>query len=271
MRPIINTTKNVIKKAKVFAYHKEQNKTALRILKTIEKEKGALHPNDKSMCTEYAIDVFGHKKYAPWLYAYCAHAKKFKEGWIPDNYYGEVVVPSFNGPYGKISNRNAVINTLLSDYDSLDICYYVNHLFLNSNCDVLNEEQVKTNLFKNNDKVVFKLEDSRQGKGVYFFSNKTFNLKTINNLGNGVFQNYIEQHSFFNEFANSSVATIRLTSVCDNNGNINVRAGYFRFGRENDTKKILKSFLSSFSNKLITFSAPPLAKEVQRMLMFCLL
>ncbi|MBT8393799.1 MAG: hypothetical protein KJN66_03010, partial [Bacteroidia bacterium] len=218
MRAIINNTKNVIEKTKWYSYHLEHKKEAKKILKNIESVKGKLSTKNKKLCKEYAKDVLGHKKYAPWLFVYSAYAQKFEEGWIPDNYYGEFVVPKINGEYGKLCNRNAIIGELLELSNPMDICYYINNLFLDTNFEVLSEEKIKKILFANRQKVVYKLEDSRQGKGIFFFDEKNFNLNKIKKLGNGVFQNFIEQHPFFMKFSKSAVANIRFTTICDDKG-----------------------------------------------------
>jgi hypothetical protein len=233
-----NVAKKTFEKGKLYVYHIEQNKEACRMLRLIENKKGKLSSKNKNLCREYALDIFGDKKYAPWLKAYCVYTNEFKEGWIPDNFYGEYVVPTLKGDYGLICNRTAVINKLLGDTNSSDIGYFINHLFLNQDYNILNSDAFKKSLFKNNEKVVFKIENSLQGKGIYFFDEKSFDADHIKQLGNGVFQSYIIQHPFYNQFSSSSVATIRLTSVCNADGEIEVRAGYFRFGRENDTHVI---------------------------------
>lgn len=238
MGHIKNITKNMLDKGKMYFYHKEQNEEAYRMLKLVENETGKLSSKNKKLCKEYALDVFGDKKYTPWLMSYSAYSHQFEEGWIPDNYYGEYVVPALKGDYGRICNRTAVVNRLLNDTNCLDIGYYVNNLFLNANNEVLNVDSFKKSLFENNKKVVFKIENSLQGKGIYFFDKKTFDVKLIKQLGNGVFQSFIKQHPFFNQFNDSAVATIRLTSVCKDDGEIEVRAGYFRFGRTGDTHVI---------------------------------
>ena len=230
--------KTIIEKTKNYIYHKEQNEEAFRMMKLTESYKGRLSTKNKKLCTEYALDVFGHKKYTPWLMSYCSYSNEFKEGWIPDNYYGEYVVPTYKGDYGKICDRSSVINKVLDDKYSSDIGYFINELFLNQRNEVLSPNEFKNHLFKNEERIVFKIENSLQGKGVFFFDKSTFNIETIRKLGNGVFQKFIVQHPFFNQFNKSALATIRLTSVCKDNGEIEVRAGYFRFGREGDSHVI---------------------------------
>ncbi|WP_179019451.1 sugar-transfer associated ATP-grasp domain-containing protein [Winogradskyella forsetii] len=235
MKDIKNIAKDVINKTTSYVYHYEQNKEAYKTLKIVEAEKGKLKPNIRKLCNEYSQDVFGKKIYAPWLYVFSAYANEFKEGWIPDNFYGERVVPILKGEYGKICDRNAIINKILDQSDSLNICYFINHLFLNPIYEILTEEKLKDILFSENEKIVYKIESSLQGKGVYFFNKNNFDINIIKKLGNGVFQKYIEQHTFFSQFHDASVATIRLTSACDDEGNFDVKAGYFRFARGNDT------------------------------------
>ncbi|WP_225036342.1 sugar-transfer associated ATP-grasp domain-containing protein [Winogradskyella sp. SM1960] len=235
MSSLKNISKGIVGYGTSYVYHYEQNKVAQNILKVVELQKGKLNSNVKKICKEYALDTFGDKKYAPWLYTYSAFAKEFKEGWIPDNFYGEVVVPQLNGDYGKLGDRNAVINKIIEESDSLDICYYVNKLFLNPEYIVLNEDKLRSILFSKYERVVFKIENSIQGKGIYFFDKNSFDITTIKKLGNGVFQKFIEQHSFFSEFNKSSVSTIRITSSSNDNGDIDVRAGFLKFGRKSDT------------------------------------
>lgn len=235
MAAVKDIAKTMFEKGKMYAFHKEQNNYAEKILKVIESEKGKLNPKNIKLCKDYAKETFGSEKYAPWLFVYSAFAREFKEGWIPDNYYGEIVVPGLKGEYGFLCNRSAVISKLVEEKDSLDLCYFVNHLFFNTDYEIINEDKIKKNLFSQNKKVVYKLENSFQGKGIYILKEESFDVNIIKKLGNGVFQSYIDQHSFFSEFNNSSVATIRITSISDDNGDIDIKAGFLKFGQKNDT------------------------------------
>lgn len=227
--------KSILEKSKSFVYHREQNAAALKIRKAVESQKGKLSTQNKKLCTEYAQDIFGNKKYAPWLMTYCSYTNEFKEGWIPDNYYGETVIPLLKGEYGKITDMSLVLGQIINDEYSSDIGYFINGLFLNTNSEVIEPNDIKELLFEKNDRIVYKLESSFQGKGILFFDKESFSLKKIRNLGNGVFQKFIRQHPFFDQFNKSAVGTIRLTTVLNNNAEVELRAGYFRFGRTGDT------------------------------------
>jgi len=90
------------------SYHSRHKKNALKVLKSIESEKGKTDKKLIKLSDEYASDILGWKGYAPWLYVYCAINQVFKEGWIPDNYYGRIVVPKLKGNYGIIADYNAL-------------------------------------------------------------------------------------------------------------------------------------------------------------------
>ena len=153
---IKNTGKKLISEGKSFVFHKESNDYAKKVLKIIEKDRGHLDQKDRDLCLEYAKDVFGHERYAPWLFVYSAYQREFKEGWIPDNYYGDVVVQERKGRYGQVCNRNAVIGKIIGDTDSLDLAYYINDLFVDTELQVLQVDKLKELLFDQHQTIVYK-------------------------------------------------------------------------------------------------------------------
>lgn len=224
--------KNKVSIFKFDLYHKYHAKEELKVIELI---KGKTEPKLINLSNEYAKDIFGSQNYAPWLYVYSAFSETFKEGWIPDNYYGKIVVPKICGDYGKISFLKSLSKIFYNYNEFPDIGYYINGLFYSDNYNVIFEENIKEVLFKKSNLVVFKLDNSKQGLGIFFLDKKSFNLNTIKLLGNGVFQNFIEQNPFFSEIMPRSVATIRITTVIDHEGNASVRACFLRIGRANDT------------------------------------
>lgn len=222
-------------KIALFRYHKISNNIANTTLKEIEKEKGTFSVNSKKIADEYAIDILGWKGYAPWLYVYSHISGEFKEGWMPDNFYGKVVIPKIQGDYGKISFLKPLTNQLFEKEISPDIASFINGFWFEKNRIGIPSEIVEEKIFDTTDKVVFKLDQSYQGKGVFMLNKKDFNLNFFNEKGNGVVQKYIEQHPFFDEFSSDSVATIRMTTVVDASNKVSLRACYLRLGRNNDT------------------------------------
>ncbi|MUH35601.1 hypothetical protein D9O36_07100 [Zobellia amurskyensis] len=216
-------------------YHYLQNNLANKALKEIEKDRGILDTKLKKTANAYAIETLGWKGYSPWLYVYSAIKGSFKEGWIPDNYYGKVVIPTIQGDYGKISFLKPLCNRILKEEVSPEIASFINGFWFDKNLKPIARQLLKKLIFSNNEKIVCKLDQSYQGRGVFLLKQNTFDLDLLEKKGNCVLQKYIEQHPFFNEFMSHSVATIRLTTVVDNENRISLRAGYVRFGRANET------------------------------------
>ncbi|MDD5644129.1 MAG: sugar-transfer associated ATP-grasp domain-containing protein [bacterium] len=224
-----------IKKFSDYRYHLIHRQRAKCILNNIESQKGKLDPSLIKLSDEYANDVFGWRGYAPWLYVYSAISQCFKEGWIPDNYYGKVVIPATKREYGKISDLKALASKLFKDDLVPDVCYYVNGLWLSNSYEVIRGEKIKDILFKDSGKVVFKRDCSLQGKGVFILDRISFDPKTTKHLGNGVFQIYIKQHQLFEEFVANSVSTLRMTTILEDSGCVSLRACYLRVGLNADT------------------------------------
>jgi len=224
-----------MKRIYTYKYHRIHKDQAKAVLTDLELVKGKTNPKLIKLSDEYARDVLGWHVYAPWLYVYSAVAGDFKEGWIPDNYYGEVVIPATQGNYRVLSLLKALSNQLFQRNVLPDVAYYINGLFFGKNLTVLDESEVKEVLFRNGDVVVYKLERGLRGKGIFLFDKDSFDTKKVRVLGDGVFQDYIDQHPFFKEYMPSSVATLRITTIIDECGNSSVRACYLRMGRSVDT------------------------------------
>ncbi|MBU2676217.1 MAG: hypothetical protein KJP16_03970 [Gammaproteobacteria bacterium] len=235
--------KNALRRAFDYHSHWEHRIEANSILKTLEGKLGKTDPKNIKLANEYAREVLGHTHYAPWLYVYTALTGTFKEGWIPDNYYGSVVVPRLKGSYGNISSLKPLTYTIFKSDTFPDIASFVNGLFLTIDNTPINHRDVENFLFNSAEKIVFKVDNSKQGDGVFFFEKKSFDIEKIKLLGNGVFQSYLVQHKLFDDFAPNSVATLRMTTVVNDGGSISLRACYLRLGRINDTHIQSKSHI----------------------------
>ena len=226
--------------------HKRSKKRAFKILKIIEGYRGKTNPKFIKLCNEYAKEVLGDKRYAPWLYVYSAIQNRFEDGWVSDDYYKKEVVPRQKGDYGSLADRNFVSPLLFKNIESLNLGYFLNGMFCTPCSKVLKPEDLKASIFNKDDKLVYKLENSKQGKGVYVIDKQSFDVSDFlsEKHKNGVFQKFIKQHDFFSEFTNNSVATIRMTSTTDKNGLASIRAGYLRLGRDKDTHILSNSAIS---------------------------
>lgn len=241
---LVTAVKSAVNHALGIWYHHKQVTEATNILRVIGRRSNkTLNARDKRLCDEYAVEVLGHKHFAPWLYVYSVISGGFKEGWIPDNYYGSIVVPRLKGPYGSISYLKPLNTAIFESNAFPDLLSYANGIFFDSSYNYVPDDAVKRLLFRDHNRVIFKPDNSQQGTGIQIFDPDSFNVDRVKQLGNGLFQHFIEQHDLFAGFAHSSVATIRLTTVQENNGDVSVRAGYLRLGRDKETHVQSKSHI----------------------------
>ena len=232
---------NIVQKAvrialnKKLSFHERHEYQVSKILKNIEPERGTLSKQLIGECDDYAIEILGDKKYAPWLYVYSAIAGQFKQGWIPDNFYGSQVVPNVNGHYGACASLKPLNTIFFQAKEFPDLGSFVNGFFLDRFHQVHPAKNFMEILFRDCNRIIFKADKSLKGKGIYFFDRTSFNVECFEHLGNGIFQSYIEQHSLFSEYTPQSVATIRITTVIDDEGKVSARGSYLRLGAEHDT------------------------------------
>jgi hypothetical protein len=218
-----------------YRFHRQHRGQAARTLASIEGERGVTDPALVKACDEYAGDVLGWSGYSPWLRVYAAVAGEFREGWIPDNYYGRVVLPAVQGPYGEVSKLKPVSRRLLQTELLADVAYWVNGGLYGRDLEHLDRADLLKVLFEDSDRVVFKSDDSVQGQGVWILDREGFTPERLDRLPSGVFQNYVRQHPLFSEFTPASVATLRITTTVTDDGGCRVRAAYLRLGRTADT------------------------------------
>lgn len=222
-------------KYKNLKYKQQFNHKILSKIAQMEKEKGKTDPRLFKLADEYALDIFGNIIYAPWLYVYTVFAGEFKEGWIPWNYYKKYIIPKKQGNYGGISTLSALHSVLFNSDLFPDKFYFANGLWMDKNYNVIEENKIKEHLFQNTSKIVFKTDDSKRGYGVYVYNSDNINFNEIKSLGNGIIQNYIVQHKFFDEIMPNSVGTIRLTTATDKYGQPSVRAASIKVANANET------------------------------------
>jgi hypothetical protein len=216
-------------------YHASHAARARKSLDKLDAAGKRLKPSDMRRCEEYSIEVLGHEKFAPWLMVYTAFSGRFKEGWIPDNFYGAKVVPMIQGRHGQISFLKSLSGALFNSTSFPNIGSRINGAIFDSAYQPLSFEEAHEQFFQGTETIVFKPDQSGRGKGIHFFGVQSFDRSAIDRLGNGVFQRRVTQHPLFDRFSTTAVATVRLTTVVEASGEISVRAGYLSLGTGSDT------------------------------------
>ncbi len=214
--------------------HQRSNQRARLALKGVESHQGVTDNAIISRCNEYAQDVLGGRRFAPWLHVYAAVSGSFKEGWIPDNYYGLVVLPMKNPVAAKVSTLKTFTNRILNSEALPDLAYAIGGAYFSRDFRPIQESELIATLFDQQDHTYFKADDSSQGIGIVIMTRKDFLDGELSVPPDGVFQTPIRQHDFFEAFSPHATATVRITTARGLDGSVDVRAAYLRVGRTND-------------------------------------
>jgi len=107
-------------------FHQLHKQAAFEEIKNIEMLNGQkLTKQMRKSADEYAVDIFGDRRYAPWLYFYSAFNGEFKKGWIPANFYARYVLPdkglqglAITKTFSKIVHKTDAIWGERIEYDS---------------------------------------------------------------------------------------------------------------------------------------------------------
>lgn len=235
MEAIFRTARGIAKRALRHHYGRNHLKAARSTLGMLERRGGPLKAADRRLCDAYAVEVLGHAKFAPWLYVYSHVAGGFREGWIPDNFFDECVLPHNSGRYGELSQFRSLNALLLGAPEFPDLAVQINGMLIGRDGRPVAKEDVTGVLFGQADRIVFKSDSTQSGLGVRVFDRASFDPQRIGALGPGVFQPFIRQHEAFRRIGNSpAVTTLRLTTVTDDTGRPQVRAGFLCIGRASD-------------------------------------
>jgi len=230
---IENAGKKVVKPALSLFYGYCDNKEVMRLAPTIQEYSSQkLTPKLKKIADEYSIDVFGSRRYSPWLYIYALVRGKFQEGWIPDNFYGEFVLPKINKELGMVSDFKSFSNVVLKTEALPDVAFYIDGIFYDKELSVANVDDLREKLSASNRAVFVKKDCSDRGTGVIKLAIDELNEDNLQRIGNCVIQSSIKQHEFFEEIISGSVATVRIITVKDKSGRIDLRAATLRLGRK---------------------------------------
>lgn len=210
------------------------NHQARSVLRSIEGQQGPVDRKLVRLANEYSRDVLGSVKYAPWMHVYAAIRGEFREGWIPDNYYGLVVDPLKSGEAAKVVILKSFTNRILHTEALPDLAYVIDGIYYSRDFRPIREADLIDLLFEHDERVFFKGDNSYQGRSVVIMTRADFPRAGKERLVDGVFQSPIKQHAFFAAISAGSTATLRITTARELDGEVAVKAAYLRVGRAAD-------------------------------------
>jgi hypothetical protein len=230
---IRNLAKTVRASTNSFFFHRDDKREAMKTLHVIQEYNSLkLTPKLKRIADEYSMDVFGSRRYSPWLYVYALVNGKFREGWMPNNFFGKFVRPRLNKGLEEVADLKTFSNVVLRTEALPDVAYYIDGVLYDKELSLENIHKLREKLSAANREVFVKKDHMGEGAGVAKMAIEELNESNLKKIGNCVIQSTIKQHAFFEEIIPGSVATIRIITVKDKSGRIDRRAAFLRLGRK---------------------------------------
>ena len=177
--------------------------------------------------------MLGSTRFAPWLETYTAWRGGFHEGWMPDNYFGRVVLPRLPGPIaeGAFGAAKTLARRMLLDEGLLpDRAAWVNGAWLDAAGRPIDEASARAAIFAEDDVAILKHDGSRRGQGVVKIRATDFRPAEHAARGNFVVQAWIGQEAGLAAFMPAAVATIRVTTAKHGGRPADLRCAYLRLG-----------------------------------------
>lgn len=162
---------------------------------------------------DYARDVFGSLRFAPWLLFYAVWNGGFREGWVPEDYFQSVAIPYLNGAYHKLCQARTLQRRLLLDTPSMpDLAYFAGGRWHDLAGAPVERGRVAAMLFAEADEVCVKAEHTIWGRGVSFETRAGFDIDRVERIGALAVQRVIRQHEWFEPLSPAAVATLRVAT-----------------------------------------------------------
>ncbi|ADC72935.1 conserved hypothetical protein [Thioalkalivibrio sp. K90mix] len=213
-----------------YRLYRVHRREATKLLRPIERQKGRLPRSIRRQTREYATEVLGWNGYADWLQVYAAVAGEFREGWIPGNYYSQVVLPTINRKAGQISSIRSLSRHLFRSPHFPDRAHVMNGRLMSPSFRPIPDDAWEHTLFRHSSRVVFKPDGGRESSGVMLLDARTLDRERLRKLPDGTLQEFVVQHELFDRIAPGFVTTLRITTVLHSDGRARARAAFLRTG-----------------------------------------
>ncbi len=208
-----------------------KSREARAALAVIARQNGPLPKAIAARAREDAIERLGSARHALWLMVYAAVQGQYRDGWLPDSFYLEQVMPRINGTSHHLGRVRAT-NSLFFDSPAVcDLLYVLNGRLIASDGTALTPAVASKFLRDSAADVVFKADESGFGRGVRTFTTAALAPDKLRALGNGVLQPRIAGHAIFDRIGGEALATLRIGTVLPDTGGAQVRSCYLKLGR----------------------------------------
>ena len=213
--------------------HGRRARAELRALEVVDGR--PLAPAIKRLARDYAGDVFGSPRYAPWLYVYAKSRGTFVEGWIPIDFFDHVVIRTVNRTLRRIGATKTVFRKLFGQHPAIpEVGYVIGGALYDQDYQPLSAQEAPDRIFAGIESVVIK--DDGGGGGMQIRVAPTANLDGVElcrSHPNAVIQRRIRDHPRLRVGANANGARLRLTTCSVPGEASQLRAAFIAFPRSN--------------------------------------
>lgn len=211
-----------------FAQRITHRRTAAITLRKFEREsRTPLNAASKRLAREYAGDVLGSPRFAPWLFVYTKVRGAFVEGWIPVDFFDHVVVRTINGPLRSISNPKTFLRQVIHHRAIPDVGYVIDGRVYDLNFEPVEPQRVHSALLADLEEVVIKDDGGFQGRNVSIRTTHSLaHEELVRAHPNAVLQRRIRDHPALRCHPNTNGARLRLTSYLVSGMTAEVRGAF---------------------------------------------
>ncbi|MFM8253329.1 MAG: sugar-transfer associated ATP-grasp domain-containing protein [Planctomycetota bacterium] len=214
-----------------------RDKNNHKLLTKIESHSGPLSVPLRRRADEYAREVLGHVRHARGLYVYAALRREFHEGWIPNSYYDDFVLPRICH-VGRLAQGRHLTRRLLNSTAFPDLAYVVDGQLFDREFRPLAVAQAADIVFAGGNDAVLKRNASKRGQGIYRLRSKESAALNWQALPDGVIQAWVQPHEFFQQLVPDGGPTIRILTVLEPHGQAAAKAAYLRIARSHQQSVI---------------------------------
>lgn len=191
---------------------KWQTRKARTALKQIAVDQGSapLSSAVKKQIRAYATEVLGDSRYRAWLEVYTAYRGEFLEGWMPEDFWEDRVLPAVNSSFRGLGAMKTLARKILRTDLLPDLAYRVNDAWYDTENQMRTATEISELLKGANRELYFKFERTFAGTGIFVQQSSQLDLNALPASGNCVVQAAVQQHGSFELVSPNCTATLRL-------------------------------------------------------------
>jgi len=210
-------------------------KRAHSIRDEVIKKKGyeIVTPNMMKSIKKYSKDRFGSTSFWPWLALYMEVRGEFVPGCIPYDYYRILLKNELNpDSVSGIAECKTFDYRLFPDFSVQPLIIRISDNFYDAEMNRMSSEVAINKLLQHNKEIVVKEDYGLGGSKVNFFKPKDIDINKYKKEVNLIFQPVIDQHEELSKLNKTSVNTLRVLTFLNNQGDVELKAAYLRFGSD---------------------------------------